>query len=486
MPYGDLSVDYFERGVDENMKTNSAVIRDAIMRMVRSDRDSMKADVKTRGHYKNNIHSADCFLWINRHGVSDQADTLVACLDSCEKDGFYKKQFRLEQIREDLDLVRSYEFEKGTEKDANVVLARLEYNLTKAFLRYAVGQRYGFSEPKDVMNRLDVRDSDSVRVTFRQLFDIPVHIPGSQTYAAAIQCIRHDSVASYLREAQPKSSIYLSLKKILNDAAGQFSREKLLVNMDRARWHTADNPDLHDEYVIVNIPSYHLWALRDGHLCTDMRVGCGSRKTKTPLLYSKIKRMDINPQWVVPGTIKNKEMAIHAGDANYFDSHHYYARNRKTGEKLYGSDISWTVLTSSEWSVIQKGGVGNSLGRIIFRFDNNFSVFLHDTSSRGVFSREDRSVSHGCVRVEKPYELAEYMLRDKDSDMAEKIRYSMEVDLDANDCDKSKLVYSVNVEPQVPLYIVYFTLFPVPGGMVQSYPDVYGYDDVIARQLRKL
>ena len=119
---------------------------------------------------------------------------------------------------------------------------------------------------------------------------------------------------------------------------------------------------------------------------------------------------------------------------------------------------------SPDWSIVQEGGEGNSLGRIIFRFDNNFSIFVHDTSSRGVFNRQTRSVSHGCIRVEKPYELACYMLRDKDPEMAEKIQYSMEVDI----------------------FIVYYTLFPVPEGDIKSFPDVYEYDSIIAKALRSI
>lgn len=470
------------------MKTNSAKVRDILMKMVRNDNDSLTADMRTRNHYRDFSQSTKCFLWIDRHGVSHQADSLLACIDSCEADGFTKKQFRVEEIRRDLETLRNLDFteKKGEDDDINNVMARLDYNLTKAFLRYAVGQRYGFVNPKETLNRQDVRDSDSVRVTYRQLFDIPIHIAGKQTFANAIACIRSDSVAWYLREAQPISSIYKSLKKHLSGISNPTVREKVLINMERARWRTNDYPELHDEYVIVNIPSYHLWALRQGKTEVDMRIGCGSQKTKTPLLYSKIKRMDINPQWVVPGSIKTKEMSAHSGNGEYFDSHHYFARNKKTGEKLYGSDITWSILNSRDWSIVQQGGVGNSLGRIIFRFDNNFSVFLHDTSSRGVFSRENRSVSHGCIRLEKPYDLACYMLRGKDDEKAEKIRYSMETDISSPDCDKSKLIYSVGVEPQIPLYIIYYTMFPVPGDGVKEFPDVYHHDELIGKQLKKI
>ena len=137
------------------------------------------------------------------------------------------------------------------------------------------------------------------------------------------------------------------------------------------------------------------------------------------------------------------------------------------------------MLETPGFAVVQRGGKGNSLGRIIFRFDNNFSVYLHDTSSKGVFSRTDRGVSHGCVRVEEPYELAKFMLEDKDERILDKIRYSMTADSLA---DKSMVIGSIKVEPLIPLYITYFTLYPMAhgdGSRIEEYADVYGYDRVI-------
>ena len=139
------------------------------------------------------------------------------------------------------------------------------------------------------------------------------------------------------------------------------------------------------------------------------------------------------------------------------------------------------MLASGKYGVVQRGGKGNALGRIIFRFDNNFSVYLHDTSSRGVFEKEDRGVSHGCVRVEKPFELAKFLLKDKNEKLLGRIEYSMTADsLNI----RGKVVGSVKVEPQVPLFITYYTLYPFAGGMA-NYPDVYGFDEVIYAVLKK-
>lgn len=483
-PYAGLNAEYFDSYSDKSMKINSQEILGNILKIVKTDYDLLKADKYTRAHYKAFSESPSVFLWINRYGVSSKADTLLACIDSCERDGFEKKQFRVEEIRRDLKIVRALSFDKEGNNSTSWVLARLEYNLTKAFLRYAVGQRYGFLNPYDLFNRLDVNDSDSVRVTYRQLFDDSVHVSGKQTYYGAINAIKHDSVGIYLAQAMKHSPIYNKIKDGLKDDS--LDRQKVLINLERARWKPNDAPHLNDEYIIVNIPAFHLWGMRDNKLAVDMKIGCGARKTKTPLLHSKIKRIDINPQWTIPWSIRKKEINGRGGDAAYFARNHYFARNKKTGEKVSGAAITNSIIMSSEWSIVQESGEGNSLGRIIFRFDNNFSIYLHDTSSRGVFSRSVRSVSHGCVRVDKPYELACFALRQNDTELTEKIKYSIEADLASPTLDRRKMVGSQKVTPQIPIFIVYYTLFPVPGGNLQNYPDIYEYDSVIAQALRAI
>lgn len=485
-PYEALTEDYFDSLADDAFRTNSQIIRDNIIKIAKQDADGTTADRHTRTHYSVFSTSPAAFLWINRHGVSSQADTLLACLDSCARDGISEKKLRLQRIHDDLETVRNLAFSESQPEDEeiNMVLARLEYNLTRAFLRYAVGQRYGFLNPKQILNKLDVRDSDSVRKTYRQLFDIPMHIAGRQTFYDALLKIRHDSVVWYLKQAMNHSPLYMKLRDCL--AKPQlYDRNKVLLNMERARWQTNGKPERHDAHIVINIPAQHLWAVRDGLSALDAKIVCGSNQTKTPLLYSKVKRMDLNPQWIIPMSIRKKDVARHAGNAAYFDSRHYFARNKKTGEKLTGGQISWQIITSTDWSVVQAGGQGNALGRIIFRFDNNFAVYLHDTSSKHVFNRSMRDVSHGCIRVEKPYELALFVLNGKDEAMEEKIKYSMEADLSSPDCKKSMIVHSIPVEPNIPIFIIYYTLFPVPGGSIEAFPDVYGYDEVMMKELQK-
>lgn len=383
------------------------------------------------------------------------------------------------------------------------MLARLEYWLTKSYLRYVGGQRFGYVNPTFVLNRLDSIEPnpyDSIKrpVRYRGLYDVKIDHASDSFYHLALQQIvksgrsndgeRDDRqkgvispLSAFLRDVQPKSAFYEQLMaKLQAPGLGKAMRTKILVNMERCRWRQADSPEKHQKYVLVNIPSYHLFAI-DHQDTLSMRIGCGSTKTKTPLLTSYFKRMDLNPKWFVPRSIIIKDMAHHAGNVGYFRSRNYYVSDRATGKEVDPARVSRNMLASGKYGVVQRGGKGNALGRIIFRFDNNFSVYLHDTSSRGVFEKEDRGVSHGCVRVEKPFELAKFLLKDKNEKLLGRIEYSMTADsLNI----RSKVVGSVKVEPQVPLFITYYTLYPFAGGMA-NYPDVYGFDEVIYAVLKK-
>lgn len=468
---------YFDALSEIRYGIHAERIRQHIGTLAAQDCDSMAADYRTRRYYRN----GGMFLWIDRKGVDHRADTLVARLRSVSDMGFSLSKFCVAQITEDLHAVRALQVD---EESLDRVLARLEYCLTKAYLRYVAGQRFGFVNPAFVLNRLDTIESvrpDSVRrpVRYRGLFDIPMDHASHAFFATAMRKVRNDSVAEFLEEVQPRGEFYEALRERLNSGLSKNMRATVLCNMERCRWRMGDSPQQHQRYVLVNVPSMHLMAIDHADTLT-MRIGCGSNKTKTPLLTSRVKRMDVNPKWFIPRSIVERDILHHAGNRHYFENRRFYVVERRTGREVDLSQVSQAMLLDPAYAVVQRGGKGNSLGRIIFRFDNNFSVFLHDTSSRGVFQQADRSVSHGCVRVEKPYELAEFLMGSGKEALKEKVLYCMTADTIA---DRSKVVGSVPVEPEVPIFITYYTLYPMAQGRIVEYPDIYGYDEVIYRGL---
>ena len=434
-----------------------------------------EAELSAFGNYVTQLDSSVTGNWFTRMGLSYDADSLLACLrHDLPENGLDSSLFKLSQIAEDLKIVRALAFD-SVGQSINQVLPRLDKNLSQAYMRYVTGQRYGFVRPKKIMND--------------HIFAYEVEKP--DTALVASKMVSNDRM-SFLKESLPKSAVFKALQKEFAKTTDKDLRRKLLLNMERCRWQMKQ-PDGKGRYVVVNIAAQQLWAVGDTVL--PMRICCGKVSTKTPLLYSELSYMQVNPEWNIPYNIVKSEVAHHGGDSAYFARHRYYIVNRSTGQKVDARSVTPAQLSSGNWRVSQQGGAGNSLGRIVFRFPNDFSVYLHDTSNRGAFNSEHRLLSHGCVRVQKPLDLAFFLLPDIDDWTKDMFRISMDfapqtdrgksyLRSHAEDPRPLRLISYKDIKPKVPLYITYYTAYPNPGtGVVEMWPDHYGYDQLIGHEL---
>lgn len=490
----NLSLEYFSKvGLDE-YSIDDASLEEDMRRLVTSDRDRSELDSYVRKYYSNSGR----FLWVTRSGISSKADTLLKYISAVGTIGFNPEKFYCSQIRKDIQTLRTLDFNDSD--NINSVIVRLEYYLTKAYIRYCTGQRFGFVNPTRVFNTLDVDDSDTVNVRYRYLYDIPMRHPTKAFYNEAFRKVLNDSVGTFLSESRPDNYMYDMLLSRL-DKCYKSMRIKYLCNMERSRWQLKDYPERHKKYVIINIPSQTLDAVAENDRMS-MKIVYGKAATKTPLLFSRISRLDFNPRWIIPRSIIRKDIVRHVNDDDYFIRNNYYVVERKSGEYVDLSEVTKDMLLSKDYRVIQEGGPGNALGRVIFRFNNNFSVFLHDTSNPGVFARSDRRASHGCIRVERPFDLAVFMLQEEDDDVINKIKYSMTAPIRTGEyydkhseknekadklqeIDKKLYIHSLKLNPTIPLFITYYTLYPVGNDEIREYGDVYGYDQVIYDHLKR-
>lgn len=489
-PNKALTINAFASLKAEEYALNSQLISENLEHLLHSDKDSTTADFRTRDYYR----AGGALVWVDRRGATPWADTLLAVLHATVSDmGFTPRSFCMQQIDSDLQRMRRLDFDD--QNGINLVAARLEYNLTKAYLRYALGQRYGFVNPTYLFNHLQPSSTDTLGrpLGYQQLYDVDMQHPAKDAYQALLWKVRRDSLGGYLREIQPRDTLYDRLKSLL-PTADAHSRMRLLCNMERRRWRVARRPDRRSKYVVVNVAAYHLWAVSPDTVI-DMRVGCGTQRTKTPLLTSYFTHMNVNPEWSMPMSIIQNDVAHHAGDPSYFNRRGYYIAHRKSGNRVDPATVTSDQLLSGAYKVAQQGGPGNALGRIIFRFPNNFSVFLHDTSTRAFFGRDSRDVSHGCVRVQKPFELARFLVNNPDDWQMDKLRISMGMTpeterglayMEREDRpEHPRLIDWLGVSPRVPLFITYYTVYPDPiGGQLRTYPDAYGYDKALEKALK--
>ncbi len=471
--------------VDTHYALNAQQLAGHLEHFISTQHDSLVADRAVKKYYKEN----PSLQWVSSKGLRADADSLLAVLQrEVPQMGFDEKAFFLPQLQEAVERFHTLDFDE--QHTAGSEVAQLDVLLTKAYVRYAIGQHYGFTRPESVFNAVDPKTVDTLGKvkTYCRLFDIKVEHPD---YQEPFRKLQADSVCPYLAEVLPTDGVYQKLQQTMATATAD-ERRRLAINMERRRWRT-QRVENSRKHIFVNVAAQHLWAV-DGDSVLPMRICYGALKTKSPLLSSAITYMEINPNWGIPLSIIRNDVARHGGDSAYFARHRY---------TIYGPDgavdprhVTSSMLTSGRYRVSQKGGAGNSLGRIVFRFPNNFAVYLHDTSNRGAFQYANRALSHGCIRVQKPFELAHYLLPEADEWTLDKIRISMDIKPETEQGRKYlkehvdderplRLINTKSVDPHIPVVIDYYTAYPNPKtGAVETWPDGYGYDRLLARSLK--
>lgn len=222
------------------------------------------------------------------------------------------------------------------------------------------------------------------------------------------------------------------------------------VNLERWRWLPRD---LGQRHVLVNIAAFRLEAVEDSRSALAMRVIVGKPYTRTPMFSSAISSVTLNPSWNVPRSIVPEVLARARKDPAYL--------KRESFETLPGGRLR------------QRPGPRNALGRIKFVFPNRFGVYLHDTSAPALFGSTVRTFSHGCIRIEKPFDLAVWALRDDPKGTPEAIRAGIEAGRER----------SVPLPHKIPVHIAYWTAWVGDDGTLSLGRDVYQRDAQLARLL---
>ncbi|HEY3011149.1 MAG TPA: L,D-transpeptidase family protein [Gemmatimonadales bacterium] len=244
------------------------------------------------------------------------------------------------------------------------------------------------------------------------------------------------------------------------------------LNLERYRWLPSD---FGKRYILVNIPDYRLYAYDNGKEALTMRVIVGDEYgNATPVFADSMTYLVFRPQWDMPRQILVDEVIPKVRENIYYLAQHGYevvdtARNEVVTDP---TSIDWSDLDTANihFRVRQKAGVGNALGNVKFMFPNQFSIYLHDTPADHLFQRRERTLSHGCVRVEDPVKLAGYVLQGQRDWNERKIREAMQP---ADSADVKPV--PVDLEKPVPVYLVYLTAF-VQDGALHFRDDPYKKD----------
>jgi len=466
-------------------------VRNTIDSVAKEDKGWMYADDYSEPIY---FKEKDTLYWVNEWGIDDRADTLLSWLQEVENEGLQRSSFRLDEMEEDLLAFRKLKPDSCEQADVCQLLGRLEYRLTRAYLRFAFGQRYGYTRPNNIFSKL-LKDPNTG--SFRHIFDHKIDVPTDSFYNVAIeQLVGGKELGEFLKSVQPDNEVHTALQNELKRAteAGEKKRVELCrTNLERARWRYP-RPEKTGKYVWVNLASYELQAVdNDKDSTLRMKVCCGNMTHKTPLLTSEISRLELNPYWTVPMSIISHEVApVHTHDSAYFARNRMKAIDNQTKQEVYAASLSAAQWKSGRYTLRQDRGAGNSLGRLIFRFPNNFSVYLHDTNSPGAFEKTVRAVSHGCVRVQKPLDLAIFLMDNPSPLLIDKVRVAIdkspltaEGQTYKTNTNPEKYMQSYAFNPKIPVFLDYYTLYPERDGSLRSYSDSYEYDEPIQKVLNQ-
>ena len=249
---------------------------------------------------------------------------------------------------------------------------------------------------------------------------------------------------------------------------------QVLVAMERERWI---NQPLGDRHVWVNLTDYHVRIVDDGKtsFVTRSVIGMNEFDRRSPEFSDVMEHMVINPTWHVPRSIATKEYLPQLQRNPYAVGHLTLVDRR--GQVVPRDIVDFTQFNQQNFpfSIKQRPSRSNALGLVKFMFPNKYNIYLHDTPAKNLFGREERDFSHGCIRLQDPFDFA-YMLLARQSDDP--------VGLFQNTLATGRET-QVDLEQPVPVHIVYRTAFTQAKGRMQYRRDIYGRDAKIRRALER-
>jgi murein L,D-transpeptidase YcbB/YkuD len=408
--------------------------------------------------------------WIDGDDPTPQLDALLRALRDAELHGLDSARYGLNQLvaeRQKADeAVMGASFEPERVPD-------LDLRLTYAFLQHAsdiIGSptaarevdRNWLATPKneDLLAHLTrALDGNQVREALDGL--APAHPQYKGLQAALARYRKEGDRAVAGTSGDPGDDLPVSWRL-----------QQIRMNLERWRWLPRD---LGEHHILINVPAYQMQVIEGEKPVLAMRVIVGKPDTRTPLFSDYMTYVVFSPYWNIPETILREETV-----PKLVKDPDYLVRNNievvrgagKAEEVIDASSIDWSDKSQVEGVRFRQApGPENALGLVKFIFPNHFNVYLHDTPGDTLFNRERRTLSHGCIRIEKPADLAEYVLADQSQWTPERIRTAM----------NAQQEQSVTLKKPLPVHIGYWTAWVEADGQVKFTEDPYGLDRAQAR-----
>jgi L,D-transpeptidase YcbB len=252
------------------------------------------------------------------------------------------------------------------------------------------------------------------------------------------------------------------------DLSREIKIKRVIHSLEQMRWY----PDsFGGRYVLINQPAFEATYYNNNVPELVTRTVVGTPKNQTYLFHDIIEYVEFNPTWGVPQSIIiNEYLPKLRANPGYLDAKGFEVYTSK-GQRISSRDVNWNAVgKAAPVSVIQPGGDGNALGDLKIMFPNSHSIYMHDTPARDLFARDVRAYSHGCVRLEKPHEMAAKVLGISKDVVDERVKQPTN---------------RMNLRNRLPVYLTYFTAWPDEQGRMRYFDDIYGRDDHLQKAIEK-
>lgn len=264
--------------------------------------------------------------------------------------------------------------------------------------------------------------------------------------------------------------------EVMQEMNGVLSKriQQMIINMERSKWIPFN---IKGEYLAVNIPEFKLHAFNGSEKLWEMNVVVGKNTNKTVIFSGTLQYIVLNPYWVVTHNIFTKEfvpkLRKNPGYLKKQNIELVSAKDYVTLIDPFGVDWSQNGNHYHNFIARQKPGRDNSLGKVKFIFPNQFSIYLHDTPAKALFSQNNRSFSHGCIRVEKPEFLTKFLLKDQPNWTEKTLQKAWSTPFEQY----------IPLKVKMPVFIAYFTAWVDTDGKLNFRKDIYGHDAKMAKLL---
>ena len=379
-------------------------------------------------------------LWIKDGAWNPAAEALMERLGRADEDGLDPNDYPAPRL--------------GAGASA-ADLAEAELKLSAAAYLYARDARGGRIEPNRlgglITPKLDLPGVERVLATLAASEDPGATLQGFNPRYPGYQALR-EKLAEIRAQRPSARAKGRQAGTVLASVAAEPPHVRLsprlegdiLANMERWRWLPAR---VGERYILVNIPEFRLRLVDEGRVIHEARVITGTPATPTPVFSDMMDHAIVNPSWFVPASIQKNMNLANAAKRGY------------------------TVASRRGVTTVRvPPGPSNPLGNVKYMFPNDHAVYLHDTSSRGLFANGSRALSHGCVRLEHPFALGGKILGSQWSEQRLKglVGYGER---------------TIKLDERLPIHLSYFTLYVNEYGELKSFGDIYGHDRRVRRAL---